>query len=181
MRDDVWGILRLGDVVRVGALPAEASEGSVRLALAGETLYLAAGSLYELDPEQGRLVTLLAQGDAVGGGSASDIRHVSIDGGHVVASDGAATYMRDKAGHWQRRPLAVADVDGLRPDAPVITWGDAAYALSRDGRLGPLRSGVQSAHLPISGRLSMTFLIWWMPATSPSTGGFTSSWRMAGR
>jgi hypothetical protein len=135
VRDDVWGILRLGDVVRVGALPAEASEGSVRLALAGETLYLAAGSLYELDPEQGRLVTLLAQGDAVGGGSASDIRHVSIDGGHVAASDGAATYIRDKAGHWQRRPLAVADVDGLRPDAPVITWGDAAYALSRDGDL----------------------------------------------
>ena len=135
MRDDVWGILRLGDVMRVGSLPAEASEGSVHLALAGETLYLAAGSLYELDPEQGRLVTLLAHGDAVNGGSAGDIRHVSIDGGHVVASDGTATYVRDEPGRWQRRPLAVADVDGLRPDAPVITWGDAAYALSRDGDL----------------------------------------------
>jgi hypothetical protein len=133
VRDDVWGILRLGDVVRVGALPAEASEGSVRLALAGETLYLAAGSLYELDTEQERLVTLLAHGDAVSGGSAGDIHHVSIDGGHVVASDGAATYVRDQSGRWQRRPLAVADVDGLRPDAPVITWGDAAYGLSRDG------------------------------------------------
>src|SRR5829696_10503713 len=126
VRDDVWGILRLADVMRVGSLPPAASEESVRLALVGETLYLAAGSLYELDPEQGRLITLLAQGDAVGGGSTSDIRHVSIDGGHVAASDGTATYIRDKAGHWQRRPLAVADVDGLRPDAPVITWGDAA-------------------------------------------------------
>jgi hypothetical protein len=135
MRDDVWGILRLDDVVRVGALPAEAREGSVHLALAGKTLYLAAGSLYELDAEQGRLVTLLASGAAVSGGSASDIRHVSIDGGHVVASDGAATYMRDEQGHWQRRPLAVAEVDGLRPDAPVITWGDAAYGLSRDADL----------------------------------------------
>src|SRR5215213_7406296 len=136
MRDDVWRILRLGDVVRVGALPAESREGSVRLALAGETLYLAAGNLYELDAEQGRLVTLLADGDAVGGGSASEIRHVSIDGGHVVASDGAATYVRDELGRWQRRPLAVAEVDdGLRPDAPVMTWGDAAYSLSRDGNL----------------------------------------------
>jgi len=135
MRDDVWGILRLGDVVRVGALPAEASEGAVHLALAGERLYLAAGSLYELDPEQGRLITLLAHGDDVSGESASDIRHVSIDGGHVVASDGAATYVRDESGRWQRRPLAVAQVDGLRPDAPVIAWGDAAYGLSRDGDL----------------------------------------------
>jgi hypothetical protein len=121
--------------VRVGSLPAEASKGPVHLALAGETLFLAAGSLYELDPEQGRLITLLARGDAVSGGSASDIRHVSIDGGHVVASDGAATYVRDESGRWQRRPLAVVDVDGLRPDAPVITWGDAAYGLSRDGDL----------------------------------------------
>jgi hypothetical protein len=136
MRDEVWRIVRLGDVERVGALPADAGEVSVRLALAGETLYLAAGSLYELDTEQGRLVTLLAHGDAVGGGSAGDIRHVSIDGGHVVASDGAATYARDELGRWQRRPLAVAEVeDGLRPDAPVITWGDAAYGLSRDGNL----------------------------------------------
>jgi hypothetical protein len=135
MRDDVWGILRLDDVVRVGALPAEAREGSVHLALAGKTLYLAAGNLYELDAEHGRLVTLLADGDAASGGPADGIRHVSIDGGHVVASDGAATYVRDEHGHWQRRPLAVAEVDGLRPDAPVITWGDAAYGLSRDGDL----------------------------------------------
>jgi hypothetical protein len=135
MRDDVWGILRLDDVVRVGALPAEAREGSVHLALAGKTLYLAAGNLYELDAEHGRLVTLLADGDAASGGPADGIRHVSIDGGHVVASDGAATYVRDEQGHWQRRPLAVAEVDGLRPDAPVITWGDAAYGLSRDGDL----------------------------------------------
>jgi hypothetical protein len=135
MRDDVWGIVRLGDVMRVGALPAEAREGPVRLALADDTLYLAAGSLYELDAEQGQLVTLLAHGDAVGGGSASDIRHVSIDGGHVVASDGTATYVRDELGRWQRRPLAVTEGDGLRPDAPVITWGDAAYGLSGEGNL----------------------------------------------
>jgi len=135
VRDDVWGILRMGDVARVGALPAEAGEGSVRLALAGETLYLAARSLYELDAEQGRLITLLARGDAVSGGSAGEIQHISIDGGHIVASDGAATYVRDELGRWQRRPLAVAEVDGLRPDAPVITWGDAAYGLSREGDL----------------------------------------------
>lgn len=52
-----------------------------------------------------------------------------------MASDGAATYMRDKSGRWQRHPLAVEDVDGLRTEAPLITWGDASYALSRDSDL----------------------------------------------
>ena len=135
VRDDLWGIMRLADVTRIGSLPVEASEESVHLALAGQTLYLAAGSLYELDPEHGTLVTLLAHGDAVSGGSAGDIRYVSIDGGHVVASDGTATYVRDELGRWQRRPLTVAEGDGLRPDTPVIAWGDAAYGLSRDGDL----------------------------------------------
>ena len=135
------------------------AKGPVRLALAGETLYLAAGNLYELDSEEGRLVTLLAHGDDVGGGSAGDIRHVSIDGGDVVASDGAATYVRDELGRWQRRPLAVAEGDELRPDAPVITWGDAAYGLSRDGDL------VRFDQAPVarawtSGRLSRTSPIW---------------------
>ena len=135
VRDQVLGILRLGDVTRIGALPADPGGGSVRLALAGETLYVAAGNLYEVDFEQGRLVTLLPQGAALSGGSAGDIRHVSIASGSLVASDGDATYTRDKVGNWQRHPLAVADVDGLRSEAPVVTWGDASYALSREGDL----------------------------------------------
>jgi hypothetical protein len=107
----------------------------VRLALSGRTLYIAAGSLYELDPDEGRLVTLLARGDAVDGGMAGDLRHISIDGRDLVASDGVATYRRDKAGRWNVSPLAVSDVGGLRSDAPVITWGDASYSLSWDGDL----------------------------------------------
>jgi hypothetical protein len=135
VRDKVWGILRLDDVVRIGALPADPDGAPVRLAFADKTLYLAAGNLYELDAEQSRLVVLLSQGDAASGAPVGDIRHVSIDSGNVVASDGAATFARDKAGNWQRLPLAIADVDALRPEAPVVTWGDASYGLSRTGDL----------------------------------------------
>jgi hypothetical protein len=134
VRDHTWNIRRLADLTRLGALPAEAA-GPVRLALSGRTLYIAAGSLYELDPDEGRLVTLLARGDAVDGGMAGDLRHISIDGRDLVASDGVATYRRDKAGRWNVSPLAVSDVGGLRSDAPVITWGDASYSLSWDGDL----------------------------------------------
>ena len=133
VRDDVWGIRRLGDVVRLGALPEERGDGPVRLALAGKTLVVAAGNLYELDAEGQRLIALLSQGDEVAGGAAGDLRHVSIDDGAVVASDGSASYVRDNAGRWQRHDLAVDMVRGLQADAPVIAWGDAAYGLSWEG------------------------------------------------
>lgn len=132
VRDDVWKIRRLGEVVRLGALPQEAG-GGARLALAGQTLYLAADNLYEVDLDGGTLVALLSRGDRVGDVEVGAIRHISIDDGHVVASDGAAMFRRDRSGAWQVQPLAVADVGGLRADAPLVAWGDAAYGLSRQG------------------------------------------------
>lgn len=132
VRDDVWKIRRLADVVRLGALPQEAG-GAAKLALAGQTLYLAADNLYEVDLDGGTLVALLSRGDRVGDVEVGAIRHLSIDDGHVVASDGAAMYRRDRTGTWQAQPLAVANVGGLRADAPLIAWGAAAYGLSWQG------------------------------------------------
>lgn len=134
VRDQIWGIERLSDVTRLGALPSEHS-GAVRLAISGDTLYLAAGNLYELDAESHTLVTLLEEGDAVVDGTAGAIHDVSLDGGNVVASDGAATYVRDEAGRWRRHELAISDVGELREGVPVTTWGDATYALSWDGNI----------------------------------------------
>ncbi len=135
VRDRVWRIERLSDVAMIGALPAELGDGPVRLALSGQTLYLAAENLYELDPEARLLVSLLAKGDKVGDETAGDLRHVSITDGQVVASDGMANYVRDDAGRWQRQPLAIAEIGRLRPDAPLIAWGDASYGISGDGDL----------------------------------------------
>lgn len=131
VRDQVWRVRRLTDVARIGALPA--SGEPARLAFGGRTLYIAAGDLYELDVEGNRLVSLLSRGAPLDGGAAGAIRYVSVDSGDVVASDGTATYMRDDAGRWQKRALAVEDVGGLRDDAPLITWGDATYGFSWQG------------------------------------------------
>ena len=133
VRDAIWGVQRLRDVARIGALPESAGDGPVGLALSGRTLYLAAGNLYELDADAGLLIDLLAKGDAIGEGTAGDLRYVSVDSGIVVASDGAATYRRGETGGWQQRPLAVEDVGGLRPGAPLVAWGEAVYGLSWDG------------------------------------------------
>jgi hypothetical protein len=134
VRDDIWKVRRLGDVVRLGALPSDAL-GPARLALAGQRLVVAADDLYEVDLEGATLVALLSRGDRVGDADVGALRHVSVDDSHLIASDGAATYARDKRGAWQRQPLAVAEVGGLRPDTPLIAWGDAAYGLSWDGNI----------------------------------------------
>jgi hypothetical protein len=133
VRDQVWSVRRLTDVARIGSLPSGATGEPVRLALGGRTLYIAAGDLYELDVDGNRLVSLLSQGATLDGGVAGDVRFVSVDGGDVVCSDGAATYVRDDAGRWQRHALAIDDVGGLRDGAPLITWGDATYGFSWQG------------------------------------------------
>jgi hypothetical protein len=141
VRDDVWRVDRLLDVERIGALPTAGAEGPVRLALAGRTLYLAAGDLFALDAEDRRLLLLLARGDAVPGGAVGDLRHVSVDGGQIVASDGESLYTRDALGGWQRRSLAVEDVGGLRPETPLVVWGEAGYGLSWDGDIVRFEQG----------------------------------------
>jgi hypothetical protein len=135
VRDHGWNIQRLTDVERIGALPDVRAGDAVGLTLSGRTLYLAAGNLYELDADARQLVTLLSEGQAVTGGKVGDLREVSLDGGTLVASDGAATYTRDDKGHWERRELIIADVGGLRSDIPLISWGDATYGLSWDGNI----------------------------------------------
>lgn len=132
-RDTVWNVRRLRNVQQLGALPPSAAAGDVRLALNGDTLYIAAKNLYELDAGESRLLTLLAAGDRVGDQNVGAIRDVSVDGGQVVAGDGAARYLRDGQGVWQRESLAVDGVGGVSESLPIITWGDAAYGVSWEG------------------------------------------------
>ncbi len=132
VRDNAWNMRRLQDVQMLGSVPT-ASGVTARLALSGDTLYVAAGNLYELHPEEKRLLTLLAQGTDINGVKVGKLGSVSIDGGAVIASDGAATYVRDSQGAWQRRALAIDDIGGISDTLPIISWGDAAYGLSWEG------------------------------------------------
>jgi hypothetical protein len=147
VRDNAWNMRRLQDVQMLGSVPAPAGDVPARLALSGDTLYVATGNLYELQPDEKRLVLLLEQGAEVGGTRVGKLRSVSIDGGAVIASDGAATYVRDNQGVWQRRPLAIDKVGEMSETLPIVTWGDAAYGLSWEGdivRFFETSAGAQS-------------------------------------
>lgn len=133
VRDNAWNMRRLQDVQMLGSVPGTA--GAARLALSGDTLYVAAGDLYELHPEEKRLLLLLAQGTEIDGARVGKLRSVSVDGGAVIASDGDATYARDSQGAWQRRTLAINEVGGISDTLPVVSWGDAAYGVSWEGDL----------------------------------------------
>ena len=103
------------------------------MALNGDTLYIAAGDLYELQPDERRLVVLLAANTEIDGARVGKLSSVSIDGGAVIASDGTATYVRDRQGAWQRQALAIAEVGSISKTLPLISWGDAAYGVTREG------------------------------------------------
>ena len=133
VRDQAWNMRRLQNVQMLGAIPSAAPDMPARLAMSGNTLYVAAGDLYELHPAEKRLLLLLAQGTDIDGKRVGKLRSVSIDGGAVVASDGTATYVRDSQGKWQRRELAIKDVGRLTDTLPVISWGDATYGISWEG------------------------------------------------
>jgi hypothetical protein len=135
VRDNAWKMRRLQDVQMLGALPTSAVGVPARLALSGETLYVAAGDLYELHPREKRLVLLLAQGTDVAGKRVGKLRSVSVDGGVVIASDGTATFFRDSQGAWQRRALAVNEVGKMSDTLPIVSWGDAAYGVSWEGNI----------------------------------------------
>jgi hypothetical protein len=133
VRDNAWNMRRVHDVQMLGSIPAVGAGTPVRLALSGDTLYVAAGDLYELHPGEKRLLLLLAQGTDINGTRVGKLRSVSIDGGAVIASDGTATYVRDNQGVWQRRQLAIDEVVGVSDTLPIVSWGDAAYGVSWEG------------------------------------------------
>lgn len=134
VRDNAWNMRRLQDVQMLGSVPGSAA-GAAQLALSGDTLYVAAGDLYELHPEEKRLLLLLAQGTEIDGARVGKLRSVSIDGGAVIASDGDAMYVRDSQGAWQRRALAIDDIGGISDTLPIVSWGDASYGVSWEGDL----------------------------------------------
>lgn len=136
VRDAAWNVQRLSNVRRHGALPHEIGDAPVHLALSGTTLYIAGTNLYELEVAGERLVTLLSKGDAVAGGaSVGAVHDLSIDNGEVIAFDNSARYVRDRAGVWQRRPLAIEEIGGVRKGLPLLAWGEAAYGMSWNGNI----------------------------------------------
>ena len=135
VRDVAWKVHRLQEVERLGAIPTQYDAQSPRLALGGGTLFLAAGSLFQFDLEERRLITLLERGADVDDVAVGAIHDVSVDGGNVIASDGTATYARNKQGDWQRSVLAVDDVGGLHETLPIVSWAEAAYGLTWDNNI----------------------------------------------
>lgn len=136
VRDAAWQVVRLSNVRRHSALPLETGDVPVHLALSGTTLYISGTNLYELDVAGERLVTLLSKGDAAAdGASVGAIRDLSVDNGEVIAFDEQASYVRDRAGAWQRRPLAIEQIGGVRKGLPILAWGEAAYGMSWNGNI----------------------------------------------
>jgi len=109
--DQVTGIERFGEIVKIGDLPEVLPASPARLVRAGSDVYLVAGGLFHLDVGGQRLVRLLTPGQRVGDGAVQMLTDGSATGGRVVVTDGMAIYTNDEGQRWSRHPLGV-DADG---------------------------------------------------------------------
>ena len=134
VRDKAWNMRRLQDVQMLGSLPAAASGEPARLALSGDTLYVAAGNLYELQPEEKRLVLLLARGNGDRWRHALGNCAVSLLTVELSLPAMALPRMFAIArAHGRDEHLAIDDVGGISDTLPIVSWGDAAYGVSWEG------------------------------------------------
>jgi len=135
VRDQAWGIDRLSGMRRIGVLPASLAGSEVRLLTAGVKAYIAGNGLYEVDPQTGQLVEVLAPGQRIGDGMLGPIVDAAADRVGVLVSDGAAVYLQDEAGAWQRIPIGgSADIPGI-PDGPTASFNRSLYALDDSGSI----------------------------------------------
>jgi len=104
-RDRANGVVRLTEVTRLGALPAEMEGRAVRLIRGDREIFVVGGGFYRLTPSGDRLVQLLAPGTEIGNTTVGDLRDGAWDGTGATVTDGAHLYAMGPVGRWTRRPM----------------------------------------------------------------------------
>jgi hypothetical protein len=107
-KDAADGTARLTGIVKLDALPAGSKDARPRLLLAGDTLYLIAGSVYQVDTASNALQPVLIPGHRADGVVVGAIVASTVDGGALLVSDGATLFRLNADGSWDAAPLPIA-------------------------------------------------------------------------
>jgi sugar lactone lactonase YvrE len=135
-RDELHGVIRLADVVRVGSLPEELQSSASRAIHTPGGIFLANGSLYRLRPEAREIQRVLATGTDVEGVKVGDLFGVAYDGDYLYATDGSYVYFAGNAegSVWQAMQLEEINEQGPWPEGPIAAFGQNMYILVAEYR-----------------------------------------------
>jgi hypothetical protein len=112
VEDRLDGINRLANLTRIGALPETVEAGHPRLILAGDQLFLVAGSVYMVDEASLRLVPVLKPGQKIDQIKVGQLTNATVDGENLLVTDGKSLFRRHGAGDWSADRLAPSGVAG---------------------------------------------------------------------
>lgn len=129
LTDDAAGIVRLGNVSRVGLLPVEITGDAAtppRLVRAGRDLYLVANGLYSVSLSDSRLVAALAPGSEIDGRVVGPLIDGAWNTAGLVVTDGQAAY-RMRGNEWTAHSLD--DMPESDRQGPCATLDAGFYVL----------------------------------------------------
>jgi len=111
LRDSLQGTHRFSSFAAAGLLPRDI-EGGSHLVEAGGSLFVIAGSVFQVNADGSHLATLLAPGTKVGGRTAGQIQNGSADGAELVVSDGKTLFRWTAAGKWTAEAMPATSGSG---------------------------------------------------------------------
>ncbi len=107
-RDTSLGIERLGNIQVLGGIPSAPEGVSPNLFFGNGQLYVFTDALYQLDPEQSRLMRLISAGDEIDGHTVGELQGAAWGYGSPMAMDGANVYTYDSTTtSWTRHELGL--------------------------------------------------------------------------
>jgi serine/threonine protein phosphatase PrpC len=105
-RDASLGIERLGNIQVLGGVPSAPDGVAPNLFFGNGQLYVFTDALYQLDPENSRLLRLITPGDEIGGQAVGELQGAAWGHGSPMVMDGRGVYIYDSTStSWTRHEL----------------------------------------------------------------------------
>jgi hypothetical protein len=136
-RDAVTDVIRMSDLQRIGTLPAEFHEASVRGVNTSAGIFFVAGNLYQWQPgENGDLRALdviLEQGRTIDNIRVGPLWGLAFDAKGLYVTDGEHVFMlAAETGAWRAVPIGKINNQPWKP-GPLAAFDGSVYLLQQDG------------------------------------------------
>lgn len=143
--DAVTDVIRMSDLQRIGTLPEEFDQTSVRGVYTPAGIFFVAGSLYQWRPGDSRAMdAVLKQGDKVGAATVGRLWGVAFDAKGLYVTDGEYVYMlATDSREWRAVQLGRINNQPWKPGA-VAAFDGSVYLLQSE-YLQIYRFGVEDA------------------------------------